>query len=286
MLVFKVITSAAAIEENAMEPASKIAFNGSYTSLYKKNIQKTINRWTRFIPLEEALAKSVNTVFGKIAVHRLGSERLQKYANAFGFNQEIPFDMPVDVAHAIVPADEFGLAESGSGYTKKQTLSPVQGVLIAAAVANKGKMPAPYFISKVATTDGHLRYLAKEKMLSQPIDAETATALAHMMEKTIVTGTAHAQYRDYRKHPLLSKLFIAAKTGTMSGVHPQGRYDWFVGFAQPKDNPDQAIAFASLIINEDYWYVKSAYVARQFILDYFRGAFYQNGSQVALQKKL
>ena len=59
---------------------------------------------------------------------------------------------------------------------------------------------------------------------------------------------------------------IGGKTGSLTGYSPKGRHDWFVGYAE-KDG--RKIAYASLIVNKEKWYVRSAYVARQFIYHYF-----------------
>ena len=268
--VFKLVTSAAAIESGHMSSETRIPFNGSYTSLYKRNLTYRTNHWTRFIPLGDALAKSINSVFGKVAIYGVGQKNLQNYANAFGFNRPINFDMPVDISNVTVPADRFGIAESGSGYTTDQTLSPMQGALIAATVINDGKTPRPIFVTSVLDREKKPVYTQNAELIGSPISAATAKQIAMMMEKTITKGTARGSFRDYNRHPTLSKLFIGAKTGSLTGNNPQGKVDWFVGFAQSSVDPTRKIAFASLIVNGKYWRVKSAYIARQLILEYFK----------------
>lgn len=273
--VFKVITSAAALDEGKIRPHAMFPVNGRYATLYKHNLRNYVNRWTRYISIEEAFAKSVNTVFGKIAMNRVGPQALQKYANSFGFNQQISFDMPIEFGSAVVPLDdEFGLAESGSGYTQRQTLNPIQGALIAASIINGGKAPAPYIVDSVTTDSGAKVYEPEvNPALFRPIDAETAKSMAMIMEHTITRGTAKREYRDYNHHPVLSKLFIGAKTGSLSGTQPAGKYDWFVGFAQSSANPKKKIVFASMIVNRKYWKVKSAHIAREAIIEHFKKDF-------------
>lgn len=270
--VFKVVTSAAALGEGKIAPNARFAVNGRYTTLYKSNLKDTVNRWTRFISIEEAFAKSVNTVFGKIAMKRVGPEAMQRYANAFGFNQHLDFEMPMEMGSAVIPTDdEYGLAESGSGYTRRQTLNPIQGAMIAASIINGGRMPAPYVVDSVTDASGTPVYeVDPHHELSRPVDAETARSLAMIMEHTVTRGTARKEYRDYNHHPLLSKLFIGAKTGSLSGTEPAGKYDWFVGFAQSSANPKKKIAYASMIVNRKYWKVKSSHIAREAIIQHFK----------------
>jgi penicillin-binding protein A len=270
--IFKVVTAAGALSERSIPPNAKFPVNGRYGTLYRRNLRDTVNRWTRFISIEEAFAKSVNTVFARIAMNKVGPEAMQRYADSFAFNQQIDFDMPIELGTAVIPLDdEFGLAESGSGYTRRQTLNPIQGAMIAASVVNGGKMPAPYLVEKVTDPNGRLLYEAEvNSKLLQPMDRETARSLAMIMEHTVTRGTARSEYRDYNHHPMLSKLFIGAKTGSLTGRNPAGKYDWFVGFAQSSTNPKKKIAYASMIVNRKYWRVKAAYIAREAVIQHFR----------------
>lgn len=270
--VFKVVTSAAAMGDGKIRPNAVFPVNGRFTTLYKSNLREFVNRWTRFITIEEAFAKSVNSVFGKIAMNRVGPGALQKYANNFGFNQKISFDMPIEMGTVNVPTnDEFGLAESGSGYTTKQTLNPVQGAMMASAMVNGGKIPAPYLVSNITDGSGQKIYEVEQNgSLFRPVDQETAKHLALLAEQTVTRGTARREFRDYNHHPVLSKLFIGGKTGSFTGTSPAGKYDWFVGFAQSSSDPKKKIAFASMIVNRKYWKIKSYHVAREAIIQHFR----------------
>ena len=60
---------------------------------------------------------------------------------------------------------------------------------------------------------------------------------------------------------------VTGKTGSLTGMSPKGRHDWFVGYGVAADG--RRIAFASLIINKEKWYVRSSYVARKFLEHYF-----------------
>ncbi len=270
--VFKVVTSTAALNDGKVRPNAIFPVNGRYSTLYRRNLREVVNRWTRFITIEEAFAKSVNTVFGRIAMTRVGPEALQKYANGFGFNQKVDFDMPLEMGSAMIPTnDDFGLAESGSGYTQKQTLNPIQGAMIASAMVSGGRIPAPYLVDVVTSQSGAKVYEADQNdTLFRPMDMETAKSLAMIMENTVTRGTARKEFRDYNHHPILSKLFIGGKTGSFSGTAPAGKYDWFVGFAQSSADPHKKIAFASMIVNRKFWKVKSPHIAREAILQYFK----------------
>ena len=59
---------------------------------------------------------------------------------------------------------------------------------------------------------------------------------------------------------------MGGKTGSLTGLTPRGKNDWFVGYAA---QDERRIAFAALTVNKERWRVKSAYLARKVIEVYF-----------------
>ena len=60
---------------------------------------------------------------------------------------------------------------------------------------------------------------------------------------------------------------MGGKTGSLTGTNPPGRYDWFVGFAE---RGNRKIAFATLCINKEKWYVRSTRLSRELLEFFFR----------------
>ena len=265
--VFKVVTAAAAIEGKKMSAESVISFNGRNHTLYRGNVLKSsVTRWTRYITLKEAFARSVNTVFGKIGAFNIGPVGLRQYADRFGFDRRIASDFPMSPGHADIPNDPFGLAESASGFTKENTMSPMQGALIAATLANDGMMMEPYIVQSVHLESGKSIYSASPHKNGLVVDPETAQELRQMMRETVKRGTSSGTFRGFAKGPY-KEIEVGGKTGSLTGNSPKGRYDWFVGYAQMGD---RKIAIASLTVHEKLWRVKSSYLARRAIEHYFK----------------
>ena len=264
--VFKVVTAAAAIEGHKVSADTVIPFNGRNHTLYRGQILKSnITRWTRFITLKEAFARSINTVFGKIGAFTVGQVGLRYYADRFGFNRKISADFPIQEGRALIPEDSWGLAESASGYTRDNTMSPLQGALIAASVANDGVMMEPYFVNSIAKADGSVLYSAQPKVANVTIHPSTAIVIRALMKETVLHGTSRGSFRGFfRKNFTLME--VGGKTGSLTGKDPPGKYDWFVGYA---DSGPQRIAVAALTIHEKQWRVKSSYLARRAIESYF-----------------
>lgn len=267
--VFKVVTAAAAIERKNISGDSVIPFNGANHTLYKSNVLKDkVTRWTRYTTLKAAFAKSINTVFGKIGAFYIGPSDLRTYAERFGFNRRIAADVPVEEGKASIPQDPWGRAESASGYTRENTMSPLQGALMAAAVVNDGVMMEPYLVESVSTKEGKEVYRAEPKMLTQAVDPRTAAEMRELMRETVMRGTSRGSFRGFFKKDLAS-VDVGGKTGSLTGTDPRGKYDWFVGYA---DNGARKIAYAALTINERYWTVKSSYLARKAIETLFKNS--------------
>ncbi len=114
--VFKVVTAAAAIENQKYSAETPIQFNGANHTLYKHNILKNkINRWTRQATLKDAFAKSINTVFGRIGAFTVGPTELRNYADRFGFNRQIQADFLFQQGKAPIPDDAWGIGKRAFG---------------------------------------------------------------------------------------------------------------------------------------------------------------------------
>ena len=266
--VFKMVTAAAVIEQRKFSASTIIPFNGANHTLFRTNILHTgITRWTHYITLKDAFAKSVNTVFGRIGAYNVGHDELSNYADRFGFNRKIAADFNMHEGRAPIPNDAWGLAETASGYTRDNTMSPMQGALMAATVINDGIMMEPYLVQSVFTSDGTPVYTAEPRVAKLALDTKTAAEIRNLMKETVVHGTSRRSFHGFFRKDF-SELNVGGKTGSLTGMDPPGKYDWFVGYAQ---NGKEKIAVAALTIHQKLWRVKSSYLARKAIETYFQG---------------
>src|SRR5262249_36786991 len=156
-----------------------------------------------FVTLKEAFARSINTVFGKIGAFLVGPAELRDYADRFGFNRKIESDVPIQEGRAPIPDDAWGAAEAASGYTKDNTMTPLQGALIAAAVVNDGQMMEPYVVESAhAAADGSLLYLAEPKLSRTAVDPRTAAEIRQLGRETVTKGTSRRSFRGFFKGSL------------------------------------------------------------------------------------
>ncbi len=267
--IFKVITASAAVDKAGVSPEHRIAFNGGNYTLYKKNVlSDKVNRWTRFITLKEAFARSINTAFGRLSLESLEPKDLSEYASRFMFNEFIPADFAVESSQATVPTEKgFALTEVASGFNRFNTLSPVHGAMIASTILNEGKMMIPYIVDSLENENGEQIYKAQALERGQIIRPESAEKVRQMMEQTVLSGTSRKTFRKIIRDKKFREVEMGGKTGHFSGLNPKGRTDWFVGYAS--DGEDK-IAIAAITVNIRKWTVKSSALGEMMFRKYFK----------------
>lgn len=267
--IFKVVTASAAIDLAKARPDTVVPFNGANHTLYKKNVDDTkVNRWTRMMTMREAFARSVNVFFGKLGLFIVGPKSLQMYANRYLFNQQIHSDLPVEMGRTHIDAnDPWGVVQVSSGFTRDTTMSPMQGALIAAAVANDGIMMDPYIVDTLKDESGNIMYEGQASQASVVIEPEAAMQLRKLFNETVKSGTSRKSFRQTVRKSSFDEVEFGGKTGSLTGLNPAGKCDWFVGYARYRG---ERIAVAALTVNEKKWRVKSSMLANLFFTHYLK----------------
>jgi len=261
--VFKVI-SAAALVENGVLGSTRTCYHGGVSSILADNLVDVPAIDRRCDTLAFGLGKSQNAIIAKLATRNLTPDDLARVGRSFGFDEAIPFELPVEPSHLDVPGDHLEFARTAAGFWHS-TLSPMHGALLAAAIANRGQMPAPMLIDRAVDRDGR-PVVAAVATPRHVVDATAAREVGRMMELTTRIGTAKGTFRDKRGRRLLP-FEVAGKTGTLSAETDHGYvgYSWFVGYA-PAEHP--TIAFAVVLGNNPNWRIKATYVGRHIVSEY------------------
>lgn len=267
--IFKVVTASAALDLDKAKPETVVPYNGANHTLYKKNVEDTkVNRWTRMMTIKEAFARSVNVVFGKLGLFMVGPQSLHEYAQRYMFDQPIPSDLPIEMGKThIDPADPWTVVQTASGFTRETTMSPVQGALMAAAVANDGVMMEPYIVDSLTDDKGTKMYEAVPKQASVVIEPQADIELRKLFNETVRSGTGRKSFRKTVRHSTFDEVEFGGKTGSLTGLNPAGKCDWFVGYARYNG---ERIAVAGLTVNEKKWKVKSSMLANIFFTHYLK----------------
>jgi peptidoglycan glycosyltransferase len=117
----------------------------------------------------------------------------------------------------------------------KLAVTPLQMAMVAAAVANQGKLMVPHLTNRVVNQDGQTVETIKPSVYSQVMKASSASELATMMTHVVDEGTGTPAR--------LPGVSVAGKTGTaqIGVVGSNLTQPWFIGFA-PVGNPKVAVA--------------------------------------------
>lgn len=267
--VFKVITAADLLDNTDVSKETHFTYNGKATTLYKYQLKDKKNRWTRDVAFEKAFARSNNVVFGKAAIKNTNFQSIFTTATKFGFNEELLQMLETGTSKLFPVESEYNLAELASGFNRKTMISPLHGALIASIIANDGMLRKPYIVKSVKDSKHQREVWRPGHILSRSMSKEAANELKHMMNMTVTRGTARGAFRPW-KTKKIRDIEIGGKTGTITGGVPYGRRDWFVSYAKPKDEADDAgISVAVMIVNVEKWYIKSTYLAKKIIQYYY-----------------
>jgi penicillin-binding protein A len=237
---FKVVTAIAAIDSGRYTPDSRInGRNGKRISGVPLN--NDAGESFGDITLTEALTHSVNTVFGEIG-EKIGKATMKKYMDRLGFGRPVEVDLPRDERASsgerqrgkIIPATN-GAVDVGRMAIgqDKLTVTPLQMAMVAASVANGGKLMKPHLGARIVDRDRRTVDRIEPEEMSEVMSPETASQVGAMMSQVVKEGTGTAA--------ALEGIDVAGKTGTAEVDRGCPNQLWFIAFA-PVQDPSVAIA--------------------------------------------
>lgn len=257
--VFKVIVSAEALKQG-FKPTQQIPAPNAYWPEGGSGPCPT-NRPTACIQnfdgetcfngktaaLQFALAKSCNTAFSSLAVDKLGGDAIAEEATLFGFDTG-SLDVPLGVNASTVGsaqdlADNAALAQTAIGQ-RDVRMTPLQGAMIAAAVANEGQRAQPYLVSQQRGPNLALLQGPPTPQFTQVLDSQLDQQLRDMMIGVVTSPEGTGGAANITDIP---GVVVGGKTGTAdTGIFVKGvqtpPHAWFSGFALQNGTPKIAVA--------------------------------------------
>ncbi|HMG42019.1 MAG TPA: penicillin-binding transpeptidase domain-containing protein [Acidimicrobiales bacterium] len=245
---FKVVTATAGIEADKVD-ANEPTYP-SESEFLPPNAGQPIensNGDTCGGKLFDIFRVSCNTAFARMGTE-LSAEELVNTAVSYGFDQEVPIDLPLPAESTLVgsgescPSNVDGLndaavrAQSAIGGRCVRS-TPLQMALVAAAVANGGEVPKPHVMQEIRDNDGSVVDEYDSGTWTEAMDATTAGILRSAMIGIVDDGTAR-QLNDG-----LEAYEVGGKTGTAPLPDRSSSHAWIVGFAgPPNEEPQVAVA--------------------------------------------
>jgi len=267
--IFKIVTAAAAVETLGYTPQTQLYFNGNKYTLYKRQLRDVKNKYTYKISFSRAFSESVNPVFGKIGKNYLGKEKLERYADAFGFNQVVQSELPFVSGSFETNDKDYHLAELGCGFNNDTMISPIFGAMLISAVVNSGKVMLPSIVEHVTNFDGEIIYKHQKAIYKTAISPQTAATMMQLMERTVSKGTARKSFRGASRDKVLSKLIIGGKTGSLYNKKHTIKYDWFTGFGKEKKT-NKKIVLSIVVGHRKYIGTRATAYAKMILKEYFK----------------
>ncbi|MGC4745012.1 peptidoglycan D,D-transpeptidase FtsI family protein [Micromonospora sp. DT201] len=238
---FKIVVAAAALEAGITK-TTQIPAGPSWTPPTSgspiRNAESSICPQPK-VTLLTAVTDSCNTGFAQLGV-QLGANAIKEKARQFGFEQE---DLTVgELGEGGLPTaasrtgtiqnadggdDPAALAQSSIGQ-RDVRMTPLEGAMIAASVANSGSQMRPYLVRQLLAPDRTTSYYtAKARELRQPVSSQVAGDLRDMMVSVVQNGTG--------KKAAISGYTVGGKTGTAQSAPDRPDHGWFIGFALDKN---------------------------------------------------
>lgn len=261
--LFKTVVAAAAIEVNGTSPDEPIGLMGGCGQVQPNGVWWTdwpaAKMYRRVgMTLRRAYGLSCNNYFAKTAIDDVGLGTVTEYARKFGFNQPIDADFRVDPSVMTPPlpqkASTATVGRYAAGFGPVGT-SAVHTAWQMLALANDGK-PRRLLLFEESAIGETRQAIVQES---------TAQTLRDIMTATVKGGTAGGAFHrgKYRK----LRPFVGGKTGTLTGMSPQGLTTLFSGIAPIDGSPE--IVVATIVVLEGRWIFKAPMLAAEAVSAYY-----------------
>lgn len=275
----KPFMAAAALEEKLITRDTTVVSTGaiSVQNQYNPDIVYTFKDWKAgghgVVNVIRALAESVNTFFYAIGggygdIAGLGSARIKKYLNLFGFGDKTGIDLSGE-AVGLIPDKKWKEETLKENWVLGDTynmsigqgnllVTPLQLAVGYAALANGGTLFKPHLVKEVYDKDKKIIYEAKPEIIRDHFISDKNIEIVQTgMREVVLSGSAH-RLADL-------PVTVAGKTGTAQSGNAESQA-WFGSFAPYKD---PSIAMVILIEHGGEGSQTAAPVAKEVYQWYF-----------------
>lgn len=238
---FKIITLAAALEENLID-----LDNDHYTDTGSVTVGgATIHCWKHgghgAQTYLEVVENSCNTGFVNIGL-KLGKDKLFKYIKNFGFGTKTGIELSGEEDGILFNVDKIGDLETATtAFGQGVSVTALQQVTAVSAAVNGGTLYKPYIVKSINDPETNQVVVQNTPTkVRSVISSETSNKVKYALESVVAKGTGHNAYLvDYR---------VGGKTGTAQkvsdGKYMVGNYiTSFIGIL-PADDPEVVVYIA------------------------------------------
>ncbi len=241
----KIFTLAAAVEEGVFNPNEKYK-SGSFKIKGSRPIRDHNGGagWGTISYLE-GVQRSSNVAFAKLADEKIGTEKLLTYFESFGFGKKTGIDLPSETTGKFVY--KYKSEQITTAFGQGSTVTPIQMIQAATAIANDGKMMKPYVVDKIV--DSNTNKVLKEtkpSVAGKPISKETAAEVRDVLETVVTSKNGTGKPYKLDGYDVIGKTGTAQIRSQTGAGYATGHENYlfsFLGMA-PKDDPEVVVYVA------------------------------------------
>ncbi|TCX50561.1 penicillin-binding transpeptidase domain-containing protein [Dehalobacter sp. 14DCB1] len=237
---FKIITGAAALEENTINTTQLFNDPG-----YLVVGGRRITNWDSDrkahgnITFVDGMKLSSNVVLAQVG-QKLGKDLFYTYLKSFGFGSLTDVDISGEERGLLIDKSKIKSIELATmSFGQANLVTPVQLLTAICAVANGGHLMQPYIVENIKNKDGEIISKTQPKVVRQVISETTSKTMSDILVSVVDSGTG--------SRAKIPGIKVAGKTGTAQKIDPKtGMYsdtDYivsFVGYA-PANDPKIAV---------------------------------------------
>ncbi len=252
---YKIVTAAAALSEGVVKPTEKI-----YCPGHLLHGRRKYHCWNKkghgSLAIVDAIEQSCDVFFYTMGL-RLGVDKLAEYAHHFYLGRSTGIDIPIEKT-GLIPTSSWKEKRFKERWYSGETVSaaigqsydlmtPLQGAMMIATVANGGRKIKPHFVQEISDINGAV--VEKFEYKSEDDDFPISKDVMKLIKEGVV-NVVHGDAGTARRLKWYS-VPMAGKTGTAQVVSLKVQEEnkakrfqdhaWFVGFA-PIDKPEIAVA--------------------------------------------
>jgi len=260
---FKIVVVSAALSEQLVSP-DDVFFCENGRWMFKGRPLHDHDHGYGNLTVEGIITKSSNIGSAKIAVLRLGEEKLYEYMTRFGFGQPTGITLDGEIRGWVkAPAKWDGLAISRIPMGHAITTTPLQMVMAMCAIANEGRLMRPMLIDSLRGPNGEVFARFQPQIIRQSVSPRAAKQMVEAL-KTVTSKNGTAPKAALDHYTVAGKTGTAQVPGGKMGYLPQKYVSSFIGFF-PADDPEVCI---SVLLEEPD--IKKGYYGGQTAAPYFR----------------
>ncbi len=256
---FKIIMSAAMLQENAFPSAKKIECKGRMVyggRVFHCHVHEPGHGW---LDMKNAMAQSCDVYYWTVGRDYLGIEKIASYAREFGFGKSAQIDLPSQV-NGLVPTAEWKQKKYHERWMGGDTMSvsigqgymeatPLQLANMIAMVSNEGVIYKPHLLKEVRdpVTNEVIEEVKPTVLTQSTIDNAVWKELQEALRYTVTDGTP--------QYPMHNKIVqIACKTGTAEvDGYKDSWHSWLVAYAPYDAPPEDRICVATIVEAQNVW---------------------------------